>query len=157
MCCVEKLPTLQNLTQLHIITAACRLHYLQSIDSLCVCSAHKCLPMWAHTYTIYTEQTRFRKSIWDQETNYLNDFPFRSLSLTSSCFPTFYFSCVYVYFLWISRQKKNDSTSLGKKMPHFPLKPVAKIPCPRERWQMTNDGATRLLLYSAWKTKRNGG
>lgn len=47
------------------------------------------------------------------------------------------------------KKKKNDSTSLGKKMPHFPLKPVAKIPCPRERWQMTNDGATRLLLYSA--------
>ena len=59
---------------------------------------HTCAHTLAHTdtNTHTTQQTQFRKSIWDQETNYLNYFPFFPPSLSSTCFPAFYFSCVCI-------------------------------------------------------------
>lgn len=141
-----------------------------------LCVSHKCQHTCAHTHahtdtnTHTTQQTQFRKSIWDQETNYLNYFPF---SLHHSLLLVFLLSILAVFafvsilvsafhntkLLQSSRRKKKKELRrlhvyTGLKKPScfiFILKHVARIPSPREQWQMNNDGATRLLLYSAWK------
>lgn len=123
-------------------------------------------------------QAQFRKSIWDQETNYLNYFLFPP-SLPSfhflSILAAFAFMCIFVDFT-----TKNYVKALGKKYQNThtqkkllsifynkkynktssfisPFKHVVSR-VPREHRQMNNEDTTKLAYYILLeRTKRNSG